>query len=112
MVDNRISGVRPISSGVLQGSVLGPLLFLIYFRDIPSAVSSSSAMFADDTLVYTVGCNCHQNKPFAERACTVASDVSALSQWSKVWTLCLTLLNRTTCSFLVDGLHLLLHHFP
>ena len=84
-VDNRISGVRPISSGVPQGSVLGPLLFLIYFRDIPSAVSSSSAMFADDTLVYTVGCDCHENKPSAERACTVALDVSALSQWSKVW---------------------------
>ena len=84
-VDNRISGVRPIFSDVPQGSVLGPLLFLIYFRDIPSAVSSSSAMFADDTLVYTVGCDCHENKPSAERACTVALDVSALSQWSKVW---------------------------
>ena len=44
-VDNRISGVRLISSGVPQGSVLGPLLFLSYFRDIPSAVSSSSAIF-------------------------------------------------------------------
>ena len=41
-----------ISSGVPQGSVLGPLLFLVYYRDLPSVTSSSTAMFADDTQLY------------------------------------------------------------
>ena len=36
------SSFKPISSAVPQGSVLGPLLFILYFRDIPSVVSSTS----------------------------------------------------------------------
>ena len=50
-VDNVTSDFKPISSGVPQGSVLGPLLFLIYFRDIPSVMASTTDMFADDTLL-------------------------------------------------------------
>ena len=51
-VDGARSGLLPISSGVLQGSVLGPILYVIYFRDLPVAVSSSCTMFADDSLIY------------------------------------------------------------
>ena len=41
-----------VSSGVLQGSVLGPLLFLIYINKLPEKVKSNIQMFADDTKVY------------------------------------------------------------
>ena len=41
-----------VSSGVSQGSVIGPLLFLVYVNDIPEHVGCSISMFADDTKIY------------------------------------------------------------
>ena len=38
----------PITSGIPQGSVLGPLLFLLYVNDIPNLVQSNLKMFADE----------------------------------------------------------------
>ena len=47
------SDTLPVSSGILQDSILGPMLFLIYVNNLPDSVLMSHvAMFADDTKTY------------------------------------------------------------
>ena len=49
-----ISETRSITCGVPQGSVLGPLLFIIYTNDLPQSIQNSKCiLFADDTTIYT-----------------------------------------------------------
>ena len=42
----------PVISRVPQGTVLGPLLFLLFFNDLPDCVTSRTRLFADDCIVY------------------------------------------------------------
>ena len=51
-VRGSFSGWFEMISGVPQGSVLGPLLFLLYVNDLPSWIQNSMRMFADDTKVW------------------------------------------------------------
>ena len=53
VVDVRSVDVRSVFSGVLQGSLLGPPLYLIYINDLPDGITSLCKIFADDTLHFS-----------------------------------------------------------
>ena len=52
VIDNEKSATVPVTSGVPQGSVLGPILFLIYINDLSDKTRSKVRLFADDTAIY------------------------------------------------------------
>ena len=52
VVDGEVSNGKSVLSGVPQGSVLGPLLFLLYFNDLNDNITSNVLKYADDTNVF------------------------------------------------------------
>ena len=54
ILNGKHSNLANVLSGVPQGTVLGPLLFLIYINDMPSYVQSDIRLFADDAYLYRV----------------------------------------------------------
>lgn len=78
--NGKYSSWKKVTSGVPQGSVLGPVLFIVYVNDIPDSLNSFCKIFADDTKLYTaVG-----NKKDQER---LQNDLLKLSKWSRLWLL-------------------------
>ena len=68
----------PVVSGVPQGTVLGPLLFLAYINDLPDVVSSTARLFADDCLLYRT-ISSHQDAECLQK------DLDSLQKWETQW---------------------------
>ena len=78
VVDGEQSAAAPVVSGVPQGTVLGPLLFLVYINDLPQRVTSTSRLFADDCLLYRT---IHTPSDTAQ----LQQDLDSLRQWEEDW---------------------------
>ena len=53
VVNSAESKEAAVTSGIPQGSVLGPVLFVLYINDLPLAVKNQIRLFADDTKIFT-----------------------------------------------------------
>lgn len=66
-----------VLSGVPQGSVLGPILFVIFINDMPNNIKSNISLFADDTKIFRI------LKTQEEDQKILLEDVNALLRWSR-----------------------------
>jgi len=72
------SDPKPVCSGIPRGSVLGPVLFLVFINDIPECLNYSCAPFANDTLVYQKNSSSKDCKRFQR-------NLDSLSTWADKW---------------------------
>ena len=78
VVNGRASNTADVLSGVPQGTVLGPMLFLLYINDITDGVSSTMRQFADDSILYR---DIHDPRDHE----TLVADINTLHDWAKTW---------------------------
>ena len=92
-----INGVKSskvgVISGVPQGSVLGPILFLYYINDMPDHVNCDIKIFADDTKIYSISSS-------EEMCSSLQSSLDSLVEWCENWLLSL---NSDKCQVLHIG---------
>ena len=94
-----LSSERPVTSGVIQGSVLGPLLFIIFINDVDEIINNSIILkYADDIRIYR---EFNSDEPSQQDNCVkFQNDINALYSWSQQWDL---KFNSSKCSILHFG---------
>ena len=79
-VEQEYSSWSQVKSGIPQGSVLGPILFVIFINDMPGVVETFCQLFADDAKVFRNVCSSEDNKK-------LQCDIDKLSDWAEKWQL-------------------------
>ena len=79
VLNGQHSSWADVKAGVPQGSILGPLLFLIYINDLPNGLNSNAKLFADDTSLFSVVHN------ITDSANLLNSDLSKINEWALQW---------------------------
>ena len=80
VVNGEKSSEAPVISGIPQGTVLGPLLFVVYINDLLDNISSHGLLYADDTKIF---------RPISSRkdAEELQADIRKLEEWAETWLL-------------------------
>lgn len=90
-IQSCLSSPRSVGSGVPQGSVLGPLLFVLYVSDLPPLLKTNCSQYADDLKLYADPLVCHND---------LQGDLLTISRWCSEW---LLPLNASKCTVLHVG---------
>ena len=108
-LNNRIQSVRingstsswtKVTSGVPQGSILGPLMFLLFVNDIPQITSSKFMLLADDTKLWKLIKSIDEVK-------ILQQDLAKIIDWCKKWKLSL---HVKKCKYMAIGRNILYKH--
>ena len=91
-VNGSFSKTSPVKSGVPQGSVLGPALFLIFVADVAEIIQNFISLYADDSKLFSYILDSHDHQ---HTQLSIQEDINTLCQWS----------DRMQMSFNVDKCH-------
>ena len=80
VINGNLSKWTDVLSGIPQGSILGPILFILYINDLPGVVGSVCKLFADD-------CKLYRNIASEADQKELQEDIERLCKWSKDWLL-------------------------
>ena len=79
VLNGQLSSWSNIETGVPQGSILGPLLFLIYINDLSDGLSTNARLFADEVSLFSVVDNINLS------VTNLNSDLSKINAWANQW---------------------------
>ena len=81
-ISGKTSGAKAINAGVPQGSILGPLLFIIYIDDLPEKLTNTAILYADDSSVMSI---IRERQERATAAQSLNKDLEEIQKWASKW---------------------------
>jgi hypothetical protein len=93
VIGENISSWKKVTSGVPQGSVLGPLLFVIFINDLSKRIIKDTKLYADDTKVISIN-RCQDDSKLLQE------DINTLVKWSEEW---MIKFNESKCKVMYFG---------